>query len=283
MNRLAIWTLGLAAFAALCAACVVVHTARIESGVREGVREALAARGLDGVGVGTAGRDVTLRAETRGQAEAAAALAGAVPGVRRVRAVLRGRGAGADAAPDSASGARGGDAPADPPREGSASGGPAETPPRATPEAPSRAAGQMPAADLVTTEPALAGDPDAAALAAALRQSLSSTPVRFRAGSEDLAEGSADALARAAGALRAHPEIYVEVGAHTDAEGSERSNRELSQDRADAARRALVRAGVDPDAITALGYGETRPVASNRSEAGREQNRRLVFTLLRRR
>jgi OOP family OmpA-OmpF porin len=72
----------------------------------------------------------------------------------------------------------------------------------------------------------------------------------------------------------------MEIGGHTDAQGSEEGNRALSQTRAEAVLLALQGRQVDVSALTAVGYGESRPIADNETEAGREANRRIEFTLL---
>ncbi len=72
----------------------------------------------------------------------------------------------------------------------------------------------------------------------------------------------------------------MEIGGHTDAQGSEEGNRALSQTRAEAVLLALQGRQVDVSVLTAVGYGESRPIADNETEAGREANRRIEFTLL---
>jgi OOP family OmpA-OmpF porin len=64
---------------------------------------------------------------------------------------------------------------------------------------------------------------------------------------------------------------------HTDAVGDPAANLRLSQDRADAVVRWLVLAGVSSDRLEAVGYGDTRPVAENDTDAGRAENRRVEF------
>jgi OmpA-OmpF porin, OOP family len=72
----------------------------------------------------------------------------------------------------------------------------------------------------------------------------------------------------------------MEIGGHTDAQGSEGGNQALSQARADAVLLALQGRRVDVSGMRAVGYGETRPIADNDTDAGREDNRRIEFTLL---
>jgi outer membrane protein OmpA-like peptidoglycan-associated protein len=79
--------------------------------------------------------------------------------------------------------------------------------------------------------------------------------------------------------LRDNPERTTKIEGHTDSMGNENYNLELSQRRAESVRAFLVQNGVEPNRIIARGYGETAPVASNETAAGRQQNRRveLVF------
>ncbi|HEX4407041.1 MAG TPA: OmpA family protein, partial [Polyangia bacterium] len=67
----------------------------------------------------------------------------------------------------------------------------------------------------------------------------------------------------------------VEISGHTDTKGNAKSNKTLSQKRAEACRKYLVDKGIAADRITAVGYGGERPIASNDTEEGRQQNRRI--------
>ncbi|WP_245155539.1 OmpA family protein [Paracoccus ravus] len=75
-------------------------------------------------------------------------------------------------------------------------------------------------------------------------------------------------------------EYRIELGGHTDSQGSDELNAELSRTRAQAVWAAIRAHGVNVTNMTAHGYGETRPVAENDTEEGREANRRIEFTLL---
>ena len=72
----------------------------------------------------------------------------------------------------------------------------------------------------------------------------------------------------------------LEVAGHTDSVGSDSSNLTLSQGRANSVANYFRGKGVKPERLTTIGYGETRPVADNGTDAGREQNRRVELTLL---
>lgn len=76
------------------------------------------------------------------------------------------------------------------------------------------------------------------------------------------------------------PGMMVEIAGHTDDLGPDEYNQQLSQRRADAVKKYLVRLGVDEHRIRATGYGESRPVANNGSQEGRKLNRRTEFTIL---
>jgi outer membrane protein OmpA-like peptidoglycan-associated protein len=99
--------------------------------------------------------------------------------------------------------------------------------------------------------------------------------VTFETGRSVLRPASFAALDQVAASLVANPDIRIEIAGHTDAVGSEESNLRLSQARADAVRAYLAEKGVAPARMTAVGYGEARPVASNSSPEGRAQNRRV--------
>jgi len=84
-----------------------------------------------------------------------------------------------------------------------------------------------------------------------------------------------------AASLLANPQIKkVEVQGHTSSEGTEEYNLDLSQRRMENVVQALVERGVERSRLVPKGYGESRPIASNDTEAGREKNRRVQFVIL---
>ena len=87
------------------------------------------------------------------------------------------------------------------------------------------------------------------------------------------------ALLRVAAAIRAHPGLNVQVEGHTDNSLGETRAEEYSYARAVAVRSEMARAGVPATSVSARGYGSTRPLASNASASGREQNRRVEITI----
>jgi len=86
-------------------------------------------------------------------------------------------------------------------------------------------------------------------------------------------------VSRIASIVATHPGLYVQVDGHTSEGGSESRDQEFSYERAAAVRDALVRSGVPVNAISARGLGSSRPIVSNSSPSGREQNRRVEITI----
>ncbi len=106
--------------------------------------------------------------------------------------------------------------------------------------------------------------------------SMSLTGDAFVIGSAELGPRACEALSAAATILREHPQEVVVIEGHSDAQGNDTYNLRLSQQRADAARDYLVgNEGLPAERFVAIGYGETRPVASNRLPEGRTLNRRI--------
>ena len=79
--------------------------------------------------------------------------------------------------------------------------------------------------------------------------------------------------------LDEYSKTAVVVQGHTDSTGSEEHNQALSERRATSVRNYLIGRGVDDDRLSAIGYGESSPIASNDSESGRQQNRRVDILL----
>jgi outer membrane protein OmpA-like peptidoglycan-associated protein len=90
-----------------------------------------------------------------------------------------------------------------------------------------------------------------------------------------LKPGAQEKLAKVAGILLAYPGLNIAVGGYTDSVGSDDTNQRLSENRAGSVRDYLVQQGVATNSVTSRGFGNTLPVASNDSSAGRQQNRRV--------
>ncbi|MEM6608193.1 MAG: OmpA family protein [Pseudomonadota bacterium] len=109
---------------------------------------------------------------------------------------------------------------------------------------------------------------------------LSENKITFEPGSIDLDDSSFDILDRIADVLPDCRHVDIEIGGHTDAQGRESMNLRLSQGRADAVLNGLMARNILIGNLSARGYGESRPIADNGTEAGREINRRIEFRLM---
>jgi outer membrane protein OmpA-like peptidoglycan-associated protein len=104
---------------------------------------------------------------------------------------------------------------------------------------------------------------------------VSMSDVLFDTGKYSLKPGAREKLAKVAGILLAYPGLNIEVGGYTDNVGGDEMNQILSENRASSVRDYLVNQGVGMNSVTARGFGNTLPVASNTNSAGRQQNRRV--------
>jgi outer membrane protein OmpA-like peptidoglycan-associated protein len=104
---------------------------------------------------------------------------------------------------------------------------------------------------------------------------VSMSDVLFDTGKYSLKSGAREKLAKVAGILLAYPGLNIAVGGYTDNVGGDEMNQKLSENRAGSVRDYLVQEGVGANSVTAKGFGETLPVASNNNSAGRQQNRRV--------
>ena len=104
---------------------------------------------------------------------------------------------------------------------------------------------------------------------------VSMSDVLFDTGKYSLRSGAREKLAKVAGILLAYPGLNIEVGGYTDNVGGDQMNQTLSENRAGSVRDYLVQQGVAGNSVSARGFGNTLPVASNGNSAGRQQNRRV--------
>jgi outer membrane protein OmpA-like peptidoglycan-associated protein len=105
--------------------------------------------------------------------------------------------------------------------------------------------------------------------------------VDFDTGTANIRSSSDALLDEVANICKAHEEIVrIEVAGYTDNQGAKVANKQLSQQRADAVKKALVARGIDRLRLVAKGYGEESPIADNATEEGRAKNRRVQFVIL---
>lgn len=104
--------------------------------------------------------------------------------------------------------------------------------------------------------------------------------ITFAPSSTEFEDEAVDTIDTIAEILRDCTSVRIEIGGHTDSQGRDTMNNQLSQARADAVLNAIMARRVLVSNLTAKGYGETQPIADNDSEAGREANRRIEFRLV---
>ncbi|UEG49687.1 DUF5723 family protein [Ferruginibacter lapsinanis] len=103
--------------------------------------------------------------------------------------------------------------------------------------------------------------------------------LQFATGKSVILKKSYAALNNVVKVLKADPSLQLSIEGHTDSVGNADKNMQLSIDRANAAKAYFVKKGIDESRITAEGFGAEKPIASNKTAAGRLKNRRVVFTL----
>ena len=113
-----------------------------------------------------------------------------------------------------------------------------------------------------------------------IKQTVVLRGVNFEFDSDRMTVPARETLDHVADAIKAQPGLEIEIDGHTDSRGSDAYNQRLSQRRADAVRSYLVTRGVEGRTLVARGFGESRPVASNDTDEGRTENRRVEFVVL---
>jgi outer membrane protein OmpA-like peptidoglycan-associated protein len=108
---------------------------------------------------------------------------------------------------------------------------------------------------------------------------VSMSDVLFDTGRYSLKPGAREKLAKVAGILIAYPSLNIAVGGYTDNVGGDEMNQKLSENRAGAVRDYLVQQGVVANSVSATGFGNTSPVATNDNSAGRQENRRVELVV----
>ena len=108
---------------------------------------------------------------------------------------------------------------------------------------------------------------------------VSMSDVLFDTGKYSLKPGAREKLAKVAGILLAYPGLNIEVGGYTDNVGGDALNQKLSENRADSVRSYLIEQGVVTDSVSAKGFGNSLPVASNDNASGRQENRRVELVV----
>jgi outer membrane protein OmpA-like peptidoglycan-associated protein len=155
-------------------------------------------------------------------------------------------------------------------------------------------ADQSRSAAQLSDQKAQAAENDKASMRARLEQQLNSilqtrdsarglivsmSDVLFDTGKYSLLPGAREKLAKVAGILLSYPGLNIAVGGYTDNVGSDQMNQKLSEQRAGSVRDYLVQQGVSGNSVSATGFGNSVPVATNDNAAGRQANRRVELVV----
>jgi outer membrane protein OmpA-like peptidoglycan-associated protein len=92
--------------------------------------------------------------------------------------------------------------------------------------------------------------------------------------------GAENEIARVAAVLVKYPQTNISIEGHTDSKGAEEYNMDLSRQRAEAVKNSLIGRGLSSSRLQTIGFGESKPVATNDTEAGRQQNRRVRIVIV---
>jgi outer membrane protein OmpA-like peptidoglycan-associated protein len=110
---------------------------------------------------------------------------------------------------------------------------------------------------------------------------LSGENIRFPSGGAELPDEAGPTLTEIAEILLQQTDLKVQIEGHTDSSGNPRINQQLSTQRANAVRDALIERGISADRLSVTGRGSEAPIADNDNPVGRERNRRVELYLLR--
>ncbi len=245
MSKALIIFLGLVALAILGYFCIYKHhSLEIQNDIDTRTHAALAAEGLEQVGVGADGRDIILTGEVASEEirQLAEINARNVHGVRTVDNQLT------VAAPEPV----------------------VEPKPEPVPEPESiKELIQQPKLEAL---PEYTCQQDFDAL-------LSINEIHFATNSADIDASSNNLLNELIEVANQCPEARIEIGGHTDSRGSDNYNLNLSQARASSVMNYLISNGIEASRLSAVGYCETNPIADNDSEKGLAKNRRIKFNV----
>ncbi|MBQ5779216.1 MAG: OmpA family protein [Paludibacteraceae bacterium] len=101
--------------------------------------------------------------------------------------------------------------------------------------------------------------------------------IQFQSGKDIILKSSYSILDKVAKILLENEDYNIDINGHTDNQGNAENNQRLSEKRAEAVRKYLSKKGVEEDRMKAYGFGDTKPIADNKTAKGRKQNRRVEF------
>ena len=104
--------------------------------------------------------------------------------------------------------------------------------------------------------------------------------MQFGTSSADLLDSSTVLLDEIVTLLQESPDVQIAIRGHTDADGDPEQNQLLSEERAAAVVQYLIDRGIAGERLSAVGFGDTQPVASNDTKEGKAENRRIEFIII---
>ena len=109
---------------------------------------------------------------------------------------------------------------------------------------------------------------------------LKSKQISFEVAKDTLTQEGTKTVNELSVILQKYPHIDIEIGGHTDSDGDADFNLQLSQKRVDSVKKALIKEGIDPARIKAIGYGETKPLVPNTTAENKQKNRRVEIHII---
>ncbi len=132
----------------------------------------------------------------------------------------------------------------------------------------------------VKSTPSKSASPKTGPIVARIQEAMAGKTIEFEIASATLTPKGMKVLDSLVPIIQSDKETKLEIGGHTDNYGDPKFNQMVSQARAVAVAQYLISKGVDPQRLSSKGYGDTKPIASNKTRDGRQQNRRVTFQSL---
>jgi len=104
--------------------------------------------------------------------------------------------------------------------------------------------------------------------------------ISFKIGQHNLTQESINTVHKLARILNEYPEVSIEIAGHTDSDGSQKTNKKISQSRVNTIKEILTSDGIDAKRLIAKGYGESKPLVPNTSRKNKARNRRIEINII---
>ena len=104
--------------------------------------------------------------------------------------------------------------------------------------------------------------------------------IKFQSGKDIITKSSYPILNNVVSILKKNPKYNLKIEGYTDSQGDDNMNLELSKKRAKAVKNYLIDKGITETRLSSMGFGETKPIANNKTSKGRAENRRVELTIV---